>query len=253
MRDRTPAILFRALCHTCRVKHDEQVSLWRLPDFCAEWIAKHPGHETAFRRPRVLRLDLSSWWRRYLPPSLRELFYWDPTLGYSSNANIKLAYAASSDLTVTNLHSLAASQTFVAGWESGAIDNTSNLFEDYRVTAKLTAASANLQAGEFRLYAVGMLDDSTWPDVFDGTESTETITDTEMRDAICRLAAFTQTDTGNADVYYLDCPSIAAVFNGNLPAKFVLFGTGSMSTTTTAQLASSGNQVTVKGSYRTVT
>jgi len=93
-----------------------------------------------------------------------------------------------------------------------------------------------------------MLDDSTWPDVFDGTESTETVTDTEMRDAICKLAAFSVTDTTASDVYYLDCPSVAAVFNGNLPAQFVVFITHS----TGANLAASGNQVTVKGSYHKI-
>lgn len=163
-------------------------------------------------------------------------------------ADVKKAYAASSNLTVTNLHSLPTSSTWVAGWESGAIDNTSNLYLDYRVTAKITVAAASLSAGEIRLYLVGMLDDSTWPDVFDGTESTETVTDTEMRDAICRLGAQTETDTTNSDVYYLDCPSVAAVFNGNMPAKFVIFLTHS----TGQNLAASGNQITIKGSYETI-
>lgn len=164
-----------------------------------------------------------------------------------ATGDIKLAYASSSNLTVTNLNSLASSQTWVAGWESALIDNTSNLYTDYRITAKLTVASSNNQAGEIRLYLVGMLDDSTWPDVFDGTESAETITDTEMRDAICRLAAVSPTDNTNADVYYLDCPSVAAVFGGAVPAKFVVFITTNGSTTTTAAFASSGNQVTIKG------
>lgn len=162
--------------------------------------------------------------------------------------DVKLVLAASSNLTVTNLHSIASSSTWIAGWESGAIDNTSNLYLDYRITAKITVAAASLAAGEIRMYLVGMLDDSTWPDVFDGTESTETITDTEMRDAICKLAAVTATDTTNSDVYYLDCPSAAAVFGGNLPAKFVIFITHS----TGQNLAASGNQVTVKGSYLNV-
>lgn len=162
--------------------------------------------------------------------------------------DVKLAYAASSNLTVTNLHSLPSSSTFIAGWESDAIDNTTNLYLDYRITAKIVVAAAGLAAGEIRLYLVGMLDDSTWPDVFDGTESTETITDTEMRDAICHLAAFTITDTGASDAYYLDCASAASAFGGNLPAKFVIFITHS----TGANLAAAGNQVTIKGSYSNV-
>lgn len=169
-----------------------------------------------------------------------------------TTGDIKVAYAASVDQTVTNLHSLAASATYLGGWESGAIDNTSNLYADYRITAKLTVAASNNQAGTIYLYLVGMLDDSTWPDVFDGTESTESVTSAEIRNAICRLGAVTDVTNTASRVYYLDCPSVAAVFGGNLPAKFVIFITGNATTTTTAQLAASGNQVTIKGSYATV-
>lgn len=157
----------------------------------------------------------------------------------------KLVLAASANEgTVTALNSLATSATWVAGWESTAIDNTTNLYLDYRVTAKITAGTT-LTAGEIRLYLVGLLDDSTWPDVFDGTSSAETVTNTGIRDAICKLGAVTATTTTNSVVYYLDCPSVAAVFGGNLPSKFVVFITQS----TNANLASSGNQLTYKGSY----
>jgi hypothetical protein len=66
-----------------------------------------------------------------------------------------------------------------------------------------------------------------------------------MRDAICKLAAFSVTDTTNSDVYYLHCPSAAQVFGGNLPAKFAVF----IAHSTAQNLAASGNQVTAKGSY----
>lgn len=162
--------------------------------------------------------------------------------------DVKLAVAASSNLDVTSLNGLAASSTFVGGWESAFIDNSSNLYLDYRVTAKITVESSGLAAGEIRLYLVGMLDDSTWPDVFDGTQSAETVTDTEIRDAICRLAAVTATDTTASRVYYLECPSVAAVFGGNMPDKFLVFISQSTGTT----LETSGNQVTIKGFYNTV-
>lgn len=162
--------------------------------------------------------------------------------------DVKLAYAASSNLTVTALNGLAASSTHVAGWESDAIDNTTNLYTDYRISAKITVESAGLSAGEIRLYLVGPLDDSTWPDVFDGTASAETVTDTEIRDAICRLGTATVTDTTASRVYYLDVPSVAAVFGSNLPKKFVIFITQSTGTT----IETTGNQVTVVGSYANV-
>lgn len=163
--------------------------------------------------------------------------------------DVKMSYVASSNLTVTNLHGLAASATHVGGWESAAQDNSSNLYLDARVTAKITVESAGLTAGEIRLWLVGLLDDTpTWPDVFDGTESAETVTDTEIRDAICRLAAVTVTDTTASRVYYLECASARKVFDGQLPSQFVVFITQSTGTT----LETTGNQVTVKFSFETV-
>jgi hypothetical protein len=158
----------------------------------------------------------------------------------------KIAYAASSNLTVTNLHSIASSATWVAGWESGAIDNTSNLYDDYLISAKI-ALGNSATAGQIRVYFVRMLDDSTWPDVFDGTESTETITTTTIRDGIAKLALAvdTRADPGTDDVYYLDAGSVAAQFGGICPPKFVVFITHS----TGVNLASSGNQVTAVGAY----
>jgi hypothetical protein len=162
--------------------------------------------------------------------------------------DVKIAYAASSAITVTNLQSIASSATWVAGWESGAIDNSSNLYLDYIINAAIVAASSGLTAGEIRMYLVAELDDSSWPDVFDGTESTETISDTQTRDAICRLAAMTVTDTTNSQTWYLMCPSVAQVFGGTVPRKFVVFITQS----TGQNLAAAGNAVYIKGVYQNV-
>ena len=163
-------------------------------------------------------------------------------------SSVKISYGPSVNLSVTLLDGLAASPTHVAGWESPVIDNSSDPYEDYRITARITVESSGLSAGQIRMYLVGQLDDSTWPDVFDGTQSAETVTDTEIRDAICRLATATATDTNAGRVYYLECPSVAAVFGGNMPQRFVIFITQSTGTT----IETSGNQVTVKGSRRVV-
>ena len=167
-----------------------------------------------------------------------------------ATGDIKIAYAASGAQTQTNLDGLSSSATHVAGWESGAIDNSTNLYTDYIVNAVIKVASAGLSAGEIRMYFVAELEDSSWPDVFDGTESTETVTDTEIRDAICRLGAITATDTTASRLYYLQCPSVAAVFGGTVPRKFVIFITQSSG----AALETTGdpNQVYVKGVYNTV-
>lgn len=161
----------------------------------------------------------------------------------------KLTYAASAAQTQTNLDGLAASATHVAGWEGTAIDNSSNLYLDYIINVKIQVESSGLTAGEIRLYLVAELEDASWPDVFDGTESTETVTSVAIRDAICRLAAVTATSTDASRVYYLNCPSVATVFGGVVPRKFVPFITQS----TVAALETTGdpNQVYVKGVYLT--
>lgn len=160
--------------------------------------------------------------------------------------DVKMAYGASSAITVTNLQSLASSATWLAGWE-GPVDNSTSLFPDYIINAAITVAAAGLTAGQIRMYVVAELDDSTWPDVFDGTEGTETVTDTEIRDSICKLIASTDTDTTASRVYPLMCSSLRQVL-GNIPRKFVIFITHN----TGAALASSGNAVYVKGVYSTV-
>lgn len=169
-----------------------------------------------------------------------------------ATGDILLKYASSSSITVTNLHSLASSQTWVAGWESGAIDNTTNGYSDYRITLSLVTHASNRQAGEIRVYLIGPTDDTTWPDVFDGTESTETPTDTEELDACAKLAAVLTVDNTASATYVMTIPSVAAVFGGNVPKKFVIYLTGNATTTTTAQFASSGSAVYVTGSYLNV-
>lgn len=163
--------------------------------------------------------------------------------------DVKSRFAASAALTQTNLDALASSATHVAGWESDAIDNSTNLYLDYAINAKLTVESAGIAAGEIRMYLVAEMEDASWPTVFDGTESAETIADVPTRDAICRLAAATETDTTASQEYYLMCPSVRAVF-GHTPRKFVIFITQS----TGANLESTGdpNQVYVRGYYENV-
>lgn len=192
--------------------------------------------------------------RRWLAALL--FWYWSSTSRLAfclreqagAAGDVKTTYIASAnEASLSALNSLASSSTWVAGWESTAFDNTSSLYLDVRVTAKITAGTT-LTAGELRLYLVGMLDDATWPDVFDGTASAETVTNTAIRDAICRLGAVSITTSTNSVVYYLDCPSVAAVFGGNLPKKFVVFITHSM----VGALAASGNQVTFVGTLANV-
>lgn len=158
-----------------------------------------------------------------------------------------LSYRASSNLTVTNLAGIASSSTWVAGWTSGAISNTSDLDLDKLVSASFTVESTGLSAGEIRVYVYAQLDDSTWPDLFsagtEGTEGTATLHDTELRDAALIPLWACVTDTSASRVYTMPMQSIAARFGGFLPNRCALFVTQSTGTT----LETTGQQVTVKG------
>ena len=162
-------------------------------------------------------------------------------------------YAASSNLTVTALNGgIASSNTLLAGWTSETVDNTSTKYEDILVTGKITVESSGLTAGVIEVWAYAMLDDSNWPDVFssgtEGTEGTATISDSEQKAASFRLLWSCATDTGASEVYSMAPSSVAGAFGGVLPPKFAIFITHS----TVAALETSGNQVTIKGVYRSV-
>lgn len=166
-------------------------------------------------------------------------------------ATIKTTYRASADLTVTNLHGIASSATWVAGWTSGTIDNTSDLDLDKLISAKFTVESASVVAGEIRVYVYAMLDDSNWPDVFssgtEGTEGTATIHDVNVLASHFRQLWSTANDTTASQVYAMPKTSVASLFGGTLPPKFAIFVTQSTGTT----LETSGNQVTQQGVYLT--
>jgi hypothetical protein len=170
--------------------------------------------------------------------------------------DVKIAYAASASFTVTNLHALAASATWVAGWESNLVDNTTNLYEDYLISGLLKAAAANNAVGTVRVYIVAMNADATWPSdkdtAFDGTESAEAIA-TDLRDAVGKLGCVVNASAATANQIYSFGPfSVASLFGGVCPAKFVVYITGNIATSTNAQFATDTNIVTYKGIYHTV-
>ena len=53
-------------------------------------------------------------------------------------ASTSINYGSHTSITITNLNSLASSQT--AGWQSAKIDNTSTAATDYEISIKLTMA-----------------------------------------------------------------------------------------------------------------
>jgi len=136
--------------------------------------------------------------------------------------DVKLAYAASSALTVT-LASLATSADLLTGREATAVDNSSNKYLDFLLAGKVTTGSSPTTAKQILICVVALAEDAVWPDAFDGTDSAETITTVGIQNQICPAAAVIQT-TGTSDVTYWFGPvSVASVFNGKVPLKFTVF------------------------------
>lgn len=141
-------------------------------------------------------------------------------------ADIKLAYGTAADVTIT-LASLASDTNLLAGRESAEIVNTSTLALDYLVSGRIRAGTSPTASRSIEVWAVGSWDGTNWPDVFDGTESAETVTSADIKASICRLvAAMATANTSDRD-YPFGPVSIASIFGGVVPPKFVLFVTHS--------------------------
>jgi hypothetical protein len=140
-------------------------------------------------------------------------------------ATIDLGYAASSAVTIT-LAALATSSTLLVGRESAPIDNSVNLYLDYLLAGRITTGTSPT-AGSIEVHVVGMVDDTLWPDVFDGTESAETVTNADIKNAVCRPAAAIVTGTTSNQAYDFGPVSVASLFGGTCPRKFACFVTHS--------------------------
>jgi hypothetical protein len=154
-------------------------------------------------------------------------------------ADIRQAYGTASDVTIT-LASLASDTNLLAGRESAEIVNSSTLALDYLVSGKITSGTSPTASRQIEVWAVGSGDGTNWPDVFDGTESGETITSSDSKASVCRLVAVMATSATSDVAYHFGPVSIASAFGGVCPPKFVLFVTHN---TAVALNATAGNHL----------
>lgn len=218
-----------AHCDECRHKHKIEfnplVGMWRE---ASDWYAKHSGHVgVGFRMPSR---------------SMKKGVRGGRIAEYISNADIKVAYAASATPTMT-LASLAASSTTLAGRESTAIDNgASNKYLDDLVAGHFRAAATNVQAGYILVTVVGSRNDTpAWPDVFDGTDSAETVSKQGIFDQVCKILAAIVTDATASQTWSFGPESVASRFGGWLPDQYLFFVTHSIQTSTNAWSATEGD------------
>jgi hypothetical protein len=140
-------------------------------------------------------------------------------------ADVKTAYAASAAFTIT-LASLATSATRIAGRESTAVDNTSNLYLDYLVGGKVTTGTTPTDAKQIDLWVYCSYNDTPlYPDVLDGTDSDESFTSAGVLAGACVLAASVSTNNTSDRTYWFAPFSVASLFGGHMPKFFGIFVT----------------------------
>lgn len=198
-----------AVCLHCGHEHlipkQEQISEQPWLD----WQWKHRGHEV-FLIPHKLRSALGE------RQALRH------------NADAKIAYAADAAYTIT-LTGLATSSTLVAGRESTSVSNASNKYLDELVSGLITVGTSPTASTYIEVHAVACIEDTPiWPDVFDGTDSAETVTSAGIKAAICRPVAVMLCDSTTSDRGYPFAPlGLRQLFGDGLPTAHVIFVTHS--------------------------
>ena len=220
----------QAICWTCGIRH--AIHERHVAEF-NQFSLRHVGHALS------------------LFPLTQPAFL-DALSTFRPNADVKLALQAIQTLTVTTLHSLASSAT--AGWESGAIDNTANLFLDDLLQVVLDPANtapANSQA--FFVYSYSTIDEAgviyttTGNGTPDGVEGTLVFPDITANSVQLPLVGTLPYVTADL-VINSKVMSCAAAYAGILPPEFgyaIINHSG-------AALAASGNTVKHRGVYVTV-
>jgi hypothetical protein len=135
--------------------------------------------------------------------------------------NILKKYGSKTTLTAA-VASLASDTNLLAGIESSVIDNTTDGFDDILLSGKSTTGTSPTASRQIEVWAVAW-DGANWPDVFDGTTSGETITSSDIKNAICKPVAIMSTNATSDRVYHFTGVSLRAAFGGELPSKVVLF------------------------------
>lgn len=194
-----------AICMTCGRHHlisqGEEIEAQKWLD----WLAKHPApkHYTMIvPYSEIKNLD-----------ALRD------------NADVKPTYGASAAYSIT-LASLGTSSTLIAGRESDGVSNASNKYVDELVAGFITTGTSPTDAKAIEVHAVGATNDTpTYPDVFDGTNSAETITAAGVKYPICRAIALIQTNSTSDVIYPFGPTGIRQLFGDALPPAHVIFVT----------------------------
>lgn len=138
----------------------------------------------------------------------------------------KPVYAASASVGVgTSFNSLASSTTRVAGAQTDQVDNTSNLYDDVLLSGAVKMGTSPTVSTQVDIWVVASKDaSSAYPDVITGAgNAAKTWTSENVRNGAAKLLKSILVDSTTGRVYDFSNESVAALFGGSLPQKFVVF------------------------------
>lgn len=208
-----------AVCHTCKLKHVAKPGTGE----AAEFFARHADHKTDLIEPdpvlaKLRRLFSVDTFRR-----IGDIYTMDRMgyAGYRENASVKQAFGTATAFTKTNAN-LTNSAT--AGWQSNAIDNSSNLYIDALVSWEL--AAVNTAPGSMVAifcYAFGLIEGSVYTSTGDatpgGSEGTLAYPSVSTSVVVAPLLGVIPYPLQNKAINGGPF-SMAACFGGNLPPKW---------------------------------
>jgi hypothetical protein len=107
------------------------------------------------------------------------------------------------------------------------VSNTTNKYLDYAIGG-VVRTGTTVTAGTIELWAYGSRNDTpAYPDVFDGTDSAETVTSADIKRGALKLLGSIPNDTTNSRDYHFGVVSLAAAYQGIIPKNHGLFLTHS--------------------------
>jgi hypothetical protein len=144
-------------------------------------------------------------------------------------STVKESFAAGSAALTINPQNVATSSTFVAGVQSDAVSNTSNLDLDHQLSGTWRSGTTPTANTQVQIWIVAPISDNlsgtaTWPDVFTGSNAARTVTSVGVLQGFGRLAAILNVDTNTTGRDYPYGPfSIASLYGGWMPTQYVVF------------------------------
>jgi hypothetical protein len=144
-------------------------------------------------------------------------------------SDFKSKYPATSSVAITlTLTSLASDTNLLAGRESTAVDNTTNLDLDHLVSGVIRTGTTPTVSTRIEVWAYASWKTAagtpSYPDVLDGTDSAETITSANVKSSMLRPVATITVDATTGRDYFVAPVSIASLF-GTMPKFWGLFVT----------------------------